>query len=216
MNQVLSPAASTQPQQQVNLGEHLRSVRLQRGLTLEDIAQRTFIKRHYLEALEAGQFQSLPAPVYTSGYIRQYARMLGLDETALIQQYHLQRQFQTHEPPVGRGDNQPQFAPVLSQQDGRVTIETIQVPPPPPTSPNKEMEKNMNPNPNASSNAMSPVSPVSDSVDGSRKEALAMRYQTEQFAEQVLLHLEDEIQKTLTIIQNGRAYLQQRLSHYQY
>ncbi|MEZ0370800.1 MAG: hypothetical protein ACAI44_17040, partial [Candidatus Sericytochromatia bacterium] len=75
-----------------------------------------------------------------------------------------------------------------------------------------------------SSQAMDPIvtqqptaqKQVVETIEGARKEALAMRHQTEQFADQVLLHLEQEIQKTLGIVRNGRSYLQKRLSSYQF
>ncbi|MEZ0368620.1 MAG: helix-turn-helix domain-containing protein, partial [Candidatus Sericytochromatia bacterium] len=91
MNQVLAPDRSFTA---ATIGSLLQAARQQRGLSLEEIAQRTFIKLHYLQALEEGLFDRLPAPVYTSGYIRQVARMLGLDDVPLIQQYHQNRQNQ--------------------------------------------------------------------------------------------------------------------------
>lgn len=65
----------------------LRETRLSKGLTLEEVAQRTYIKLHYLEALEEGRVDRLPAMVHTYGYIRQYAKLLGLDGGALVAQF---------------------------------------------------------------------------------------------------------------------------------
>ena len=210
MNQVLATQSSPNESiQTTSLGGCLQSARLQRKLTLEDIANKTFIKRHYLEALESGDFQLLPAPVYTSGYIRQYARILGIEESSLIQKYQQQRQENSEQTTNGT-TSLHQFAPVVSQEDGRVKIDTLQVPPVK-EKPAQEMDNNMTQRANGLN-----TSQVSDSVEGSRKEALVMRYQTEQFADQVFQHLEDEINKTLTIIQNGRSYLQQRLNTYQH
>lgn len=69
----------------------LKETRLGKGLSLDEVAQRTYIKLHYLEALEEGQLDKLPAMVHTYGYIRQYAKLLGLDGGALV------AQFQQHE-----------------------------------------------------------------------------------------------------------------------
>lgn len=69
----------------------LKETRLGKGLSLDEVAQRTYIKLHYLEALEEGQLEKLPAMVHTYGYIRQYAKLLGLDGGALV------AQFQQHE-----------------------------------------------------------------------------------------------------------------------
>ena len=66
------------------LGEWLRETRLRKGLTFAEIEQTTRINRHYLEALEAEHFDVLPAPVYARGFLRSYARMLGLDPEQAI------------------------------------------------------------------------------------------------------------------------------------
>lgn len=65
----------------------LRETRLGKGLTLDEVAQRTYIKLHYLEALEEGRLERLPAMVHTYGYIRQYAKLLGLDGGSLVAQF---------------------------------------------------------------------------------------------------------------------------------
>jgi len=66
------------------LGEWLRETRLRKGLTFAEIEQTIRINRHYLEALEAEHFDVLPAPVYARGFLRSYARMLGLDPEQAI------------------------------------------------------------------------------------------------------------------------------------
>ena len=45
----------------------LKETRQSQGLTLEDVAQKTYIKLPYLQALEEGAIEALPAPVYTYG-----------------------------------------------------------------------------------------------------------------------------------------------------
>ena len=62
------------------LGELLRETRLSRAYTLEEVERDTRINSVYLEALEHGRYELLPAPVYTRGFVRSYARHLGLDE----------------------------------------------------------------------------------------------------------------------------------------
>lgn len=66
------------------MGRILRDARLARGLSLGDIEQATRINRLYLEALEGARFEVIPAPVYARGFMRSYARYLGMDpETAV-------------------------------------------------------------------------------------------------------------------------------------
>ncbi len=65
----------------------LASARERTGMTLEEIAQSTRIASHYLQAIEAEEFGKLPGGVYNTSYIRQYARAIGYNESALLDQY---------------------------------------------------------------------------------------------------------------------------------
>jgi len=69
------------------LGETLRQARLDKGVSLADAARETRIRRSYLEALEAEDVASLPAMVYTRGFLRSYAEYLGLSPEAMIDLY---------------------------------------------------------------------------------------------------------------------------------
>jgi cytoskeletal protein RodZ len=64
------------------IGAQLRERRRQHGLSLADVERDTRINALYLEALEAEDFAALPAPVYARGFMRSYARYLGLDPDA--------------------------------------------------------------------------------------------------------------------------------------
>jgi hypothetical protein len=57
----------------------------ERGLTIEQVASATRVRAEYLRALEADQPDRLPAPVYAKGYLRTYARYLGLDPEPLVE-----------------------------------------------------------------------------------------------------------------------------------
>jgi cytoskeleton protein RodZ len=61
------------------LGEEFRSAREARGLTLSDVAEQIHIRSVYLNAIENEDWSSIGAPVYVRGFIRTYARFLGLD-----------------------------------------------------------------------------------------------------------------------------------------
>lgn len=67
-----------------SLGETLRQARLDRGSSLSDAEEETHIRRKYLEALEGEDYGGLPAVVYTRGFIRTYARYLGLDPESTL------------------------------------------------------------------------------------------------------------------------------------
>jgi len=66
------------------LGETLQRARLARGVTLQEAERTTRISRRYLEALENENFGLLPAPVYARGFLRTYARYLGLEPGDLL------------------------------------------------------------------------------------------------------------------------------------
>ncbi|WP_068879191.1 RodZ family helix-turn-helix domain-containing protein, partial [Phenylobacterium sp. CCH12-B4] len=61
------------------LGEALRAIRQEKGLTLPEVAERTRVRRSYLEAIEAMELDALPSRPFTIGYIRAYATALGVD-----------------------------------------------------------------------------------------------------------------------------------------
>jgi cytoskeletal protein RodZ len=65
----------------------LRRVRESRGLTVQQVAERTRITRHHLENIEQDRFPALPAPVYLRGIIMSLARELRLDGQKVARSY---------------------------------------------------------------------------------------------------------------------------------
>ena len=68
-------------------GDRLRREREMRGITLEEITESTKISRRHLEALEGEHFDQLPGGVFNKGFVRAYARFLGLDEDQAVADY---------------------------------------------------------------------------------------------------------------------------------
>lgn len=91
------------------IGEKLRRERLQRKLGLEQISRELKISQRFLEAIEDDQFDKLPGGVFAKSFVRQYARLLGLDEEELAAE--VQRVI---EPPsaVPQFAEQPKTAPL--------------------------------------------------------------------------------------------------------
>lgn len=71
----------------MGIGDRLRAAREARGFSLEEAAAQTRIKRAYLEALEREAFSLLPSPAHARGFLRRYARWLGLDAEALLAEW---------------------------------------------------------------------------------------------------------------------------------
>lgn len=65
------------------IGESLRRERLRRNLDLEQISRELKISRRMLEAIEEEHFDRLPGAIFAKNFVRQYARILGLDEDEL-------------------------------------------------------------------------------------------------------------------------------------
>lgn len=68
-------------------GETLRKEREARGISLDTITQVTKISNRHLLALEQEQFRSLPGGVFNKGIVREYARVVGLNEEDWINRY---------------------------------------------------------------------------------------------------------------------------------
>jgi hypothetical protein len=69
------------------IGDSLRRARTDRGLGLDDVSDATKIRVRYLRALEAEDWDALPAPAYARGFLRTYASHLGLDADALVEEF---------------------------------------------------------------------------------------------------------------------------------
>jgi cytoskeletal protein RodZ len=74
-----------QEQKQIltEIGDYLRQHRERADLTLEDVAEKTRIQRRLLFAIEQGNLQQLPEPVYVKALLGRYANGLGLDGGAI-------------------------------------------------------------------------------------------------------------------------------------
>jgi cytoskeletal protein RodZ len=66
------------------LGKALTQARTARGLTLPDVERDTRISSKYLEALERGELDVLPAPVYARAFMRTYSQYLGLNSREFV------------------------------------------------------------------------------------------------------------------------------------
>jgi cytoskeleton protein RodZ len=70
-----------------SFGDWLRRQREMREISLRDIADRTKISLRYLEAMEADRFDLLPAAVFAKGFLREYARYVGLSPDDVVNHY---------------------------------------------------------------------------------------------------------------------------------
>lgn len=89
---------ASEPPGKTDIGALLRARREALGLSLDDVQAATHIRTGYLEALEQNRWDHLPAEVYAVGFLRTYARHLGLDAEALVHAWRLARRPPEPEP----------------------------------------------------------------------------------------------------------------------
>lgn len=68
----------------------LATIRRNRGVSLEQIANATKISMRSLQAIEGGEFKKLPGGIYNTNYIRQYAQAIDFDASTLLDYYNRQ------------------------------------------------------------------------------------------------------------------------------
>lgn len=66
------------------IGEHLKRVRKTCGYSLDDVARVTKINPRYLNAIENDEFEKIPGETFRQGFLRSYARFLGINEKEIV------------------------------------------------------------------------------------------------------------------------------------
>ena len=71
-----------------SLGEEFRAAREARKLSLSDVSEQIHIRTVYLQGIEEENWSAIAAPVYVRGFLRTYARFLGIDPERAIDRYN--------------------------------------------------------------------------------------------------------------------------------
>ncbi|MFO0704771.1 MAG: DUF4115 domain-containing protein [Candidatus Andersenbacteria bacterium] len=79
-----------------SVGDILNGRRLALGIALERVARETQVQAKYLDAIERGDRNRLPAEIYVRGFVRTYARYLRLDEAVILEQWERERGIARH------------------------------------------------------------------------------------------------------------------------
>jgi hypothetical protein len=72
----------------MSLGSELKSSRESKKISLETVSKRTKIPVKYLEAIEENRFDVFPSQTYAKGFIRAYAKVVGMDAQVLTRQFN--------------------------------------------------------------------------------------------------------------------------------
>jgi cytoskeleton protein RodZ len=84
------------------LGERFRKAREARGLSLSDVAEQIRIRAIYLSAIEDERWDAIGAAVYIRGFLRTYARFLGIDPEEVVAAFN-----RTQPPPPAPATPEP-------------------------------------------------------------------------------------------------------------
>ncbi len=70
-----------------SLGEKLRQLREERGISISEVAEQTRISAHYLDCIENDDYRTLPGGIFNKGFVKSYAKYVGLEEQEALQDY---------------------------------------------------------------------------------------------------------------------------------
>ncbi|UCV02187.1 RodZ domain-containing protein [Dechloromonas denitrificans] len=106
------------------VGEQLRAARTARGLAVLDIAQALKLGARQVEALENGDWASLPGATFVRGFVRNYARLLQLDPAPLMAQLDsvLEKPVNSLSVPEARPASMPHTGGAASRRDRAVVM----------------------------------------------------------------------------------------------
>ena len=74
----------------LTLGEKLRQAREERGISISEVAEQTRISPLYLESIEKDEYKILPGGIFNKGFVKSYAKYVGVDEHEALQDYSKQ------------------------------------------------------------------------------------------------------------------------------
>lgn len=90
------------------LGERLKLAREEKGLSYDELQERTKIQKRYLQAIEQGNYQILPGSFYVRAFVKNYAEAVGLDPEQFLEEYN-------HELPGKEEPEEVEFTPRSSR-----------------------------------------------------------------------------------------------------
>lgn len=71
----------------ITLGEKLRQAREERGISVSEVAEQTRISALYIQSIENDDYRALPGGIFNKGFVKSFARYVGIDEQEALQDY---------------------------------------------------------------------------------------------------------------------------------
>ena len=75
----------------MHVGELLKSEREKLGISLEEVARVTKVTIRYLQTIEAGGSEGLPSLIFVRGFVKDYAKTIGLDGDEVVKKFDAER-----------------------------------------------------------------------------------------------------------------------------
>ena len=86
-SETTAPISGSEPFDRHNIGSRLRAAREVKGLSLSQLADQTRVRISALEAIEAGDFERLPEPIYVQSYLRAFAQAVGVPVDPVLEAF---------------------------------------------------------------------------------------------------------------------------------
>lgn len=74
------------------IGDLLKKLRTSKGLHLREVEESLHIRRSYLEAIEESEYEKIPNEVYARGFLKNYARFLGVNPENALERFRKERE----------------------------------------------------------------------------------------------------------------------------
>lgn len=107
----------------LTLGEKLRQAREERDISISEVAEQTRISPLYIEAIENDDYSPLPGGIFNKGFVKSFAKFVGVDEDEALQDYSRQLSQQNEGQP--EADTKTYRPEVLTDDRSRSLLPTI-------------------------------------------------------------------------------------------
>ena len=84
----MSDDSDNQEESKIALGKELAKIRLEKKLSIKEIAREIRVDSSIIKKIEKNDFESMGAPVFVKGYLRQYAVFIGMDADKVLERYN--------------------------------------------------------------------------------------------------------------------------------
>jgi cytoskeleton protein RodZ len=116
----------TQPtDQQILIGKLLRDAREAKGIAIEDMAGKLHLLTDVVRGIEQCDFEEMPSRVYVRGYVRNYARLVGLNAQEMLDKFDQAHPEDLSHLQIDKTPHLPTDSPVASRFAGVVTWLTV-------------------------------------------------------------------------------------------